>query len=235
MSTISEDLTRMASAQLASFNRKLMPATKREILGVKVPELRKMARSIVHNDDWQEWFYHVTDHDSFEEIMLRGMVLGYAHLDIDELMRGIRFYIPLIDEWALCDCATATWKQLVKSPDRAFELITPYLSSSNEFEQRFAYTTLLAHFCTSTYIGRVLDLLGSSEPHGYYALMGLSWALSVCYVKFPEPTAQLLLSDRLTIDCKRKAIQKIMESRRSTSEMRRQVLSIRQTLKKNHP
>lgn len=105
-----------------------------------------MARQIVRTDDWQDWFYHVTDNDSFEEIMLRGMVLGYAHLDIDELLCGIRFYVPLIDEWALCDCATATWKQLVKYPDKAFELITPYLNSDNEFEQRFAYTTLLAHF-----------------------------------------------------------------------------------------
>lgn len=233
MSTIHEELTRQASEQLASFNRKLMPMTKRKILGVKVPDLRKMARQIVRTD-WKDWFYQVTEEDSFEEVMLRGMVLGYAHLDIAELVEGIRFYIPLIDEWALCDCAMATWKQLVKYPDEAFDLITPYLSSDNEFEQRFAYTTLLAHFCTSTYIGRVLDLFGSAEPHGYYALMGLSWALSVCYVKFPEPTVQLLMSDRLTTDCKRKAIQKIIESRRSTPEMRQQVLLIRQTLKKSH-
>lgn len=62
--------------------------------------------------------------------------------------------------------------------------------------------------------------------------MGLSWALSVCYVKFPEPTAQLLQSDKLTTECKRKAIQKIMESRRSTPEMRQRALLIRQTLKR---
>lgn len=146
MSTINEELTRQADAQLALFNRKLMPVTQREILGVKVPDLRKMARQIVRTDDWQDWFYHVTDNDSFEEIMLRGMVLGYAHLDIDELLCGIRFYVPLIDEWALCDCATATWKQLVKYPDKAFELITPYLNSDNEFEQRFAYTNFTGSF-----------------------------------------------------------------------------------------
>lgn len=41
MSTINEELTRQADAQLALFNRKLMPVTQREILGVKVPTSEK--------------------------------------------------------------------------------------------------------------------------------------------------------------------------------------------------
>ena len=231
MTWIREELAAQASEKLAAFNRKLMPATQRQMLGVKVPVLRGMARRIAQTE-WHRWFYDVSPDDSFEEIMLRGMVLGYARMDIENMLQGIRFYIQLIDEWALCDCAVATWKQLVRYPEEAFTLITSYLNSQCEFEQRTAYVMLLSHFCTSTYIVRTLDLLSATEPRGYYATIGLAWAVSVCYLKFPQLTLPLLKSDGLSVECRRFAIQKVIESRRATPEMRKMMQHVRQSIKK---
>ena len=41
-------------------------------------------------------------------------------------------------------------------------------------------------FVNETYIEQVLDVLVQVHHDGYYVKMAVAWAISVCYVKFPE-------------------------------------------------
>lgn len=55
---------------------------------------------------------------------------------------------------------------------------------------------------------------GRSRHTGYYARMGVAWAVSVCFVKCPRQTRPWLHSSPLDDWTHNKALQKIVESYR---------------------
>jgi 3-methyladenine DNA glycosylase AlkD len=62
------------------------------------------------------------------------------------------------------------------------------------------------------YIDRVLELLDKSKHDGYYVKMAAAWAISICYVKFPEKATAFLKNNTLDDFTYNKALQKIIES-----------------------
>ncbi|MDR3205747.1 MAG: hypothetical protein LBT41_01405, partial [Candidatus Methanoplasma sp.] len=64
------------------------------------------------------------------------------------------------------------------------------------------------------HIDRVRSVLSAADHPGYYYRMGAAWALSFCFVKFPERTEPFLFADRPDKDVRSKAIQKICDSHR---------------------
>ena len=65
----------------------------------------------------------------------------------------------------------------------------------------------------------------------YYASMAVAWAVSVCYVKFPEITMEYLTEwNTLGEDTYRRALQKILESRRAEEEQKQQIRLLREAI-----
>ena len=52
--------------------------------------------------------------------------------------------------------------------------------------------SLMSHFLDKEHIDEILTICGKIDHDGYYVKMGNAWALSVCYVKFPEKTRAFL-------------------------------------------
>ena len=73
-------------------------------------------------------------------------------------------------------------------------------------------------FVTEQFIDRILDILVQVEHEGYYVKMAAAWAISVCFVKFPEKTRPLLAAGQLDPKTRQKAIQKIRDSYRVSKE-----------------
>jgi 3-methyladenine DNA glycosylase AlkD len=73
---------------------------------------------------------------------------------------------------------------------------------------------MLDHFVTEEYIDQVLPLLDQVRHEGYYVKMGVAWAISVCYVKYPEKTMEYLKKSALDDFTYNKSLQKILESYR---------------------
>ena len=73
---------------------------------------------------------------------------------------------------------------------------------------------ILDHFITEDYISEVLSLLDGIVHDGYYVKMAVAWAVSVCYVKFPDETMQMLQNSKMDDFTYNKAIQKMIESYR---------------------
>lgn len=78
------------------FTSHLIPGVS-SILGVRLPELRKMAKRLARAD-WQKNLSQLSD-DTFEEIMLQGMVIGYADCPADERLKLVSGFVPKIDNW----------------------------------------------------------------------------------------------------------------------------------------
>ena len=98
--------------------------------------------------------------------------------------------------------------------DTVYEFIKPYLESDEEFEVRFAVVMLLTFYINEIYIDDILLLLDKILNRAYYVSMGIAWANSICYVKFPHKTEIFLNTNNLDDFTHNKSIQKITESLR---------------------
>ena len=111
--------------------------------------------------------------------------------------------------------------------------MTPYLSAPREFDVRFGVVMLMDHFIDEAYIDRVLEWLAGVHHEGYYVKMGVAWALSVCFIKFPRRTAVLLESGRLDEQTLRMAAQKLLDSNRVGAEVKAEIRTRRADRKKS--
>ena len=108
-----------------------------------------------------------------------------------------------------------------------FSFLMPYVTSENEFEVRFAIVSLLDHFITDTYIDRLFTVFDTVRHEGYYVKMAVAWAVSICYIKFPEKTWEYLEKGTLDVFTHNKAIQKTRESYRVSKEEKERLLSLK--------
>lgn len=213
-----------ADAGYASFNGSLVPGAK-PMIGVRIPRLRALAKEIARGD-WRAYLAEASD-DTFEETMLQGLVTGTAKMPFEEQLERMATYAGKITDWALCDSPCSGFKFVRRHREETWLFLQTYLHSGEEFAQRFAIVMLLAHFVTEDFIGRVLEACAELRPAGYYAMMGVAWAVSVCYVKFPEATRELLEGRRLDDETQNKAIQKIVDSFRVGEEDKCRVRALR--------
>lgn len=191
------------------FQYKLIPNAK-NIIGVRVPILRKIAKEIVKGD-WKN-FLEKRNKETYEEIMLEGYVIGYGKMSIDEALKYLENFIPKIDNWAICDSSINTFKFTLKNKEKVYEFIRPYLVSEKEFEVRFAVIMLLTFYIDDQYIDEILEIMGKISNRAYYVQMAVAWTISVCYVKFPFKTEEFLVKNLLDDFTHNKSIQKIKES-----------------------
>lgn len=208
---IRRELFAMAEPAYQAFASTLIPGG-RPILGVRLPALRGLARHIARGD-WRA-FLDGDKGDFFEEILLRGMVIGYVKADVEELLARVENFVPEIEDWSTCDSFCNTLKFARKKPERVWEFLQPYLASEREFDVRFGVVMLLDHFINADYIDRVLQVLNNFKHPNYYAQMAAAWALAECYTHFPERTMAYLPGSALDDFTFNKALQKMRESRR---------------------
>ena len=204
----------------AEFVRKLTPGID-DVLGARNPDMRDLAKRIA-KDDWRSYI------DSwepvyFEDYMLRGMVIAYAKMDVQERLEEYRRFVPLIDNWSVCDSFCSTWKPKMKEKQLVWDFILPYLHTDDEFGMRFSAVMMLDHFIDEEHIDMVISELDSVDNDGYYFRMAKAWALSVCMVKFPEKTYDYLRSGTLEPETLRMTVRKIRESFRVSDDMKSKV------------
>ncbi len=72
----------MRKKQFKDFTSSLIPGTD-SILGVRLPVLRSLAKQLA-KEDWRTYLKEARD-DTYEEIMLQGLVIGYVKAEMEEL------------------------------------------------------------------------------------------------------------------------------------------------------
>lgn len=149
--------------------------------------------------------------DYFEERMLRGMVIGYAPCPIAEKLEHAARFVPSIDNWAVCD--SFCWRLKAGEHEPMWRFLQPYFRSERPYDVRFAAVMALGNFVDEEHVDDLLGLLGGIRHEHYYVRMGVAWAVSVCFVKFPERT-RAWLAEACPLDdwTYNKSLQKIIES-----------------------
>lgn len=212
---IRNELNSLADEEYKKFHSGLCPNND-NILGVRIPNLRKIAKEISKGD----WGYFLKENKSeyYEEIMLEGFVIGYAKMEIEERLELLSKFIPKIDNWAVCDCSCSTFKFVQKNKKEMWKFIKTYLKSSKEFELRFAIIIILDYYLTDEYIDDVFEIFDNVKKEEYYVKMAIAWTLQVAYVKYKEKTIKYLQNNQLNDFTYNKAIQKMIESNRVSKE-----------------
>lgn len=207
--TLREQLLDLAEPRYRDFIMPLMPGVD-NVIGIRLPLLRKIAREIVRGD-WREFLTSAQNH-YFEERMLQGMVIGYAPCAIEDKLPCIARFVPKIDNWAVCD--SFCWRLKPDEREAMWQFIQPYFRSQKPYDLRFAVVMGLSNFVDAQHLNAFLEQLNTIRSDAYYTRMGVAWAVSICFVKFPEPTLAWLHHCRLDDWTFNKSLQKIVESLR---------------------
>ncbi|SHN78036.1 3-methyladenine DNA glycosylase AlkD [Paenibacillus sp. ov031] len=228
-SVVRTQLLSLVEPEYQKFSAALIPNIT-NLLGVRLPEIRKMAKQIV-KEDWRAYL-KTADDDYFEEVMLQAMVIGHAQADIEELLQHIAWFVPKIDNWSVCDSFCGGLKYTKAHLDQVWHFLQPYLVSNQEYDIRFGVVMLLNFYMEEKYISRVLASLDTIHHEGYYVKMAVAWAISIAYVKQPEATLRYLQDNTLDDFTYNKALQKITESYRVDPETKQIIRSMKRKMKK---
>lgn len=208
-------LEELADPQYQKFHSGLLPGVE-NVLGVRVPDLRKLAKEIAMGD-WQT-FLKENDRRFYECDMLQGLVIGYAKIDFETRFSYIKSFVPRIHNWAVCDMCCSSFKEAKQHRAEVWEFLKPYLSSGEEYEIRFGVVMLLSHFIDAEYVQKAFAAFDGITSEAYYVRMAVAWAISVYFVHFREETFAYLKNNQLDDWTYNKALQKIVESYRVDAE-----------------
>lgn len=196
--------------------------TKQEMIGVRAPELRKIAKE-VFKDGGVKGLFEFGGDRYFEETTARGLALG-GFKKPEEIMEYLPRFVRSVDNWATCDMTCSSLKAFEKHGEKYFDYFKGLALSNEEFIARFGFIMLMCHYMKDEYIDEILALTKSFENHAYYVDMGVAWLISAAMVKFPEKAENLLKEQKLTPFVQNKAIQKTRESFRISAEVKNRIL-----------
>ena len=223
-----EELERLAEPAYRDFSAKLIPGLPpEEMLGVRLPALRKLAQKLVREEGLRA--FDQVEPRLFEEHMLRGMIIGCAPGSFSEKLPYIRTFLPEIGNWSVCDSFCSGLKAAKKEPEAAWALVQECLADSRPYFRRFALIMEKCYFLDREHLPEVLRSIEGVGDEDFYVKMGAGWCLAECYAFFPEETDACLRGGALERQVLRIALQKIRESRRVDAhwQMRARELSQR--------
>ena len=181
-----------------------------DMIGVRTPILKKIAKEISKNDYIA--FIKLNEKKYYEEKAILAYMLGYLKIDFDNVIKLLDENIDYFDSWALTDGLCSNLKIFKKYQKEGFNYINKLLEGSNPWHVRIGLVLLLDYYINDNYIDKVLEISQNISNSDYYVMMANAWLVSICYIKYPIKTQVIL--DKLDNITRRKAISKINDSRR---------------------
>lgn len=215
-----DELFKEQDLRYREFHSKLVPnIDKKKIIGVRLPLLRKIAKQAFREnaDNMLEYY---------EEIMVYGLTLSMKKCSAIEHIEDLKSFIPLIDNWAVCDTCVSSFKFTNKYKEEIYPFVLSYINKS-EYETRFAVVMLMCYYLDGEHIDEVLEILKGIKREEYYVNMAVAWAVATAFVKCREKTLALLFEKSLSPEVQNKSIQKIRDSFRVSKEDKELVKSLK--------
>ena len=206
----------------------------RRILGLHLPEMKQVAKALAKQADVLEILYAFEQEYqanrfslTYEETLVWGLTINALKCTPDERLNLLQKYIPVLDNWAVCDsfCCNAKWALKIP-PQELWAFLLPYYHSDKEFEVRFAIVMSMCYLMKDEWLPVIFGQLEAldlskiqseytSLPSPYYVRMGMAWLLATALAKFPNETRAFVNGSSLTEDVKRLYARKARESLRT--------------------
>lgn len=202
------------------FNKKLI-TTKNEILGVKIPQIRVLAKSVKEQDVIN--LLKIKENDSFEEVLFKGFLLGKIK-DEKALKKEILNFLPFVDNWATCDTVVSSLKQL-KKENNLFDFFVTLTQDNREYYARFGFVTLKCYYLTKQNICEICECIIKNKSENYYTQMAKAWLIAEMSINFEFEVLSLLKSGKLSKFVINKSISKTRESFRVRENFKQELLN----------
>lgn len=193
--------------------------TKYEIIGIKIPILRKISKLLLKDYNTYEILNSLNE-NYYEYVMLQGLIIANAKVSFEEKLDLINKFIPKIDNWAICDIFCGELKFIKNNKEKFLKYILSYLESDKEYYKRFSIVILLNYYINDEYIDFILNKILEIKSDYYYVKMAISWCLSICLIRHFDKTIEFMNTNKNNFDkwTYNKALQKGIESFRISKE-----------------
>ena len=166
---IRSKLIELSDDKYKEFSTDLCPGVDIEVLGVKIPKIRKLAKEIV-KDNPEEYLKNPQE-KYLEELMLEALVIANLKMDLEKKKAYIINFVPKINSWAVCDSFCTDLKDANKNPEFFWKIISKYFKSKKEYEIRFAVVMLLDYYVKEEYIDKIIKVIDNIRSEEYYVEM----------------------------------------------------------------
>ena len=212
---ILERLTALRDPAYGEFQRKLLPTVPPEtIIGVRTPELRKLAKEMIKNGE-AEAFLDQLPHAYFDENQLHAFILS-EEKDFGRCLERISAFLPYVDNWATCDQTSP--KAFKKHAAELLPAIGRWLQAKHVYTVRFAIGMLMEHFLDAAFDPVYLEWVSNVRSEEYYINMMIAWYFATALAKQYDAALPYIRDRRLAPWTHNKAIQKAAESFRVPPE-----------------
>ena len=221
---IQDELFKLQDTKYRDFQKKLIPTVDPEsIIGVRTPELRKLAKELVKREDIK-CFLEALPHGFFDENQLHAFILS-AMKDYDLCIEEVERFLPYVDNWATCDQMSP--KVFKKHREELFEHIKKWIKSDKTYTVRFGIGMLMEHFLDEDFDIKYPEAVSKIRSEEYYINMMIAWYFATALAKQYESVLPFIEERRLDTWTHNKAIQKAVESYRITKEQKEYLKSLK--------
>lgn len=207
-----------AEKEFAAFQKRLIP-TNREILGVRTPIMRKLAKEYLSCIDDILAF----PDEYYETVFIK--LTAVSLLPYERFVEKLPYCVGLMDNWALCDCFKA--KCIKRHKEQFLSVLDTILGQGTEFSQRYVLVVLLAEYTESGYENVLERYIFAADPKPYYVHMAIAWLTAEILVKNFDFGLKILQQEKLPAKTHNKAIQKAIESYRLTKQQKEYLRSLK--------
>jgi len=212
---IKERLLSLREEAYAAYQRRLIPSLPTEqILGVRTPALRKLAKELRGTAE-AEAFLKALPHETLEENNLHALLLE-NEMDFASALMKTRAFLPCVNNWATCDQLSPG--AFAADPEMLLVDIAQWLSSDHIYTVRFAVGLLMRYFLDERFDRIYPERIAAITSKEYYVNMAMAWYFATALTK--QYDAVLPYFEKQTLDnwTHNKAIQKALESRLVSEE-----------------
>ena len=210
-------LLSLADEKNAEFQRRLTPGPSEDtFLGTRIPDLRKLAKSISNTDEASVFLQNLP-HEYFDENMLHAILISGIK-DFNDCLAKTKAFLPYIDNWAVCDSLSPV--SFKKHKTELLGEIRLWASSEKTFTIRFGISMLMKHFLDDNFKIEYLQIPLAIKSDEYYVNMMIAWFYATALAKQWDNTLPILTSKSLPTWTHNKTIQKACESFRITQEQK---------------
>lgn len=212
-------LKSVSDSGYASFHSKLLNNPNINVIGVRTPVLRKLAKE--YEGDIERL---LNLPDEYYEVTFLKLIVA-SRLPFEEFTKVVGRCVEIIDNWACCDCFKAVC--IKKHREEFLPFVKAYLGVNREFYQRYALVTLLHFYVDEEHINLITESVERANTRYYYVHMAAAWLIAEIIVKHYEKGVEYLKLKRLDKATHNKAVSKACESYRVTQEQKRELRALK--------
>ena len=191
------------------FSRKIVNDDALPVLGIRIPQLRKLAKEMDCVD------FPIICH---EDVLLKGLIISSIRKPFAERRILLDGLLPHLSAWDHADIIGSSMKVRKGEEEEAFGYFSSLLASGRVFVRRIGIVYLFSH--RRLYPAHdILAIIAQADSDEYYISMAVAWGLQVFWKDGTETGPYL---DKVSDATRRRAEQKIRDSIRESRTRRKQ-------------